>query len=56
MPNKFLGAYEVYQAAASIPEPEWPDITFQEILRVAFKDQFISSQDHPVLRRLRGEI
>jgi hypothetical protein len=53
--NMSLGAYEVYRAMADIPEPEWPDKTFQEILRVAFKEQFIDSIDHPVLRRLRGE-
>ena len=54
--NMSLGAYEVYQAMADIPEPEWPETTFQEILRVAFKDRFIRSLDHPVVRRLRGEI
>jgi len=54
--NKSLGAYEVYQAFADIPEPEWPDTTFQEVLRVAFKDRFIRSLEHPVVRRLRGEI
>jgi hypothetical protein len=54
--NMSLGAYEVYQAVADIPEPEWPETTFQEILRVAFKDRFIRSLDHPVVRRLRGEI
>ena len=51
-----LGAYEVYRAVADIPEPEWPDTTFKEILTVAFKDRFIRSSDHPVVRRLRGEI
>jgi hypothetical protein len=54
--NMSLGAYDVYEATATIPEPEWPDTTFQEILRVAFKDRFISSLDHPVVRRLLGEI
>jgi hypothetical protein len=54
--NMALGAYEVFQAVADIPEPEWPDTTLQEILRVAFKDRFIHSSDHPVVRRLRGEI
>jgi hypothetical protein len=56
MANKSLGAYEVYQAFADIPEPEWPETTFQAVLRVAFKDRFIRSLDHPVVRRLRGEI
>jgi hypothetical protein len=53
--NMHLGAYEVYRAMADLPEPEWPNITFQEILRVAFRDRFICSMDHPVVRRLRGE-
>ena len=53
--NMSLGANEVYRAVADIPDPEWPDTTFQEVLRIAFKDRFIRSIDHPVLRRLRGE-
>jgi len=53
--NMHLGAYEVYRAMADLPEPDWPDTTFQEILRVAFRDRFIRSMDHPVVRRLRGE-
>jgi hypothetical protein len=54
--NMSLGAYDVYESKAGIPEPEWPEITFQEILRLAFKDRFIRSLDHPVVRRLQGEI
>ncbi len=54
--NMGLGAYDVYQAKGDIPEPEWPETTFTEILRVAFKDRFINSLNHPVLRGLRGEI
>ena len=54
--NMSLGAYDVYEAKAEIPDPEWPEITFQEILRLAFKDRFIRSLDHPVVRRLLGEI
>ena len=54
--NMGLGAYEVYEAVGNLPEPEWPDVDFQEILRIAFKDRFITSLDHPVVRRLRGEM
>jgi hypothetical protein len=50
-----LGAYEVYEATGDFPEPEWPDATFQEILKIAFKNHFIKSMDHPVIGRLRGE-
>jgi hypothetical protein len=51
-----LGAYEVLQAGGHLPEPEWPDVPFRELLRVAFKDRFIDCLDHPVLRGLRGEV
>jgi hypothetical protein len=36
--------------------PTWPDIQFPELLRLAFKDRTITSLDHPVLKKLRGEI
>jgi len=37
-------------------EPEWPDLSFAEILELAFKDRRIDSLDHPLLKRLRGEV
>ena len=53
--NMSLGAYELYEAAGQWSAPEWPDIPFQQILKIAFKDHFIDTMDHPILRRLRGE-
>jgi hypothetical protein len=52
--NMGLGAYEVYRAQGDLPDPEWPDISFEEIIRIAFKDNFIKDFEHPVVRRLRG--
>ena len=52
--NMSLGAYEVYKAQGDVPEPEWPELSLEEILRIAFKDMFIKDLDHPVIRRLRG--
>ena len=54
--NMSLGAYEVFEATADLPEPEWPDIGFQKLLEVGFKDHFIRDLDHPVLRKLRGAV
>ncbi len=56
--NTHLGAYETYSADASLAEPEWPsDIpTFERATQIAFRDRFITTVDHPVLRRLRGEL
>src|SRR5262245_32112054 len=32
--NRSLGAYEIYEAAAPWGEPEWPDVSFQGVLRI----------------------
>ena len=54
--NMDAGCYDVLQASGQLSDPEWPDNTFRELLHVAFKDRFIDSPDHPVLRKLRGEM
>jgi hypothetical protein len=54
--NRSAGCYDVDAAAADIPEPEWPDKTPDELLDLAFKGKFITSVDHPVVRKLRGLI
>lgn len=53
--NMSLGAYEVFEAAGQWATPEWPDLPFEQLLKVAFKDRFIATHDHPILKRLRGE-
>jgi hypothetical protein len=54
--NMTLGGYDVVVASGQVAEPEWPSHPFQEIIRIAFKDRLILEWNHPVLRRLRGEI
>jgi hypothetical protein len=55
--NSNLGAYDLMQATAAIPAPDWPtDVTFTQVLKIAFKGRVITARDHPVLQRLRGEI
>jgi hypothetical protein len=52
--NKNLGAYEISVAESIMVEPQWPDLPFSEILRLAFRDRLIDRLDHSVLKRLRG--
>jgi hypothetical protein len=52
--NMGLGAYEIFEAQGIIPEPIWPELSFEEIIRIAFKDRIIRSLDHPVVKRLHG--
>jgi hypothetical protein len=51
-----LGAYRVEESTAIRDDPSWPDLPMRELLRIAFRDNLISAPDHPVLRRLRGEV
>jgi hypothetical protein len=54
--NRGLGAYEAFQTVTELPDPEWPDRTIEELIDIAFRGRIIDRADHPVLRRLRGEI
>jgi hypothetical protein len=52
--NMSLGAYEIFKSQGIIPDPEWPTLSFNELLRIAFRDRLVNSFDHPVIGRLRG--
>jgi hypothetical protein len=52
--NMSLRAYEIFEAESSIPDPVWPELSFEAIYRIAFKDRLVASADHPVIKRLRG--
>jgi hypothetical protein len=53
--DKSLGGYRVRLAEGNLSPPEWPvDKTFSELLTIAFADRIITTEDHPVVRRLRG--
>jgi len=47
--------YDIYKANGDLPDPEWPEEDFQTLVHRAFKNRFIATTKHPVLRRLRGE-
>jgi hypothetical protein len=49
-----LGAYEIFEASGDLPEPVWPDFSFQEILRIAFRERIVDRPDHPLVQRLQG--
>jgi hypothetical protein len=35
-------------------DPKWPELSFQELLRIAYRDRMVTKIDHPVVKRLRG--
>jgi hypothetical protein len=50
-----LGAYEITVAESVMAEPVWPDLSYQELVRIAYRDRMIAALDHPVVKRLRGQ-
>ncbi|TYO68495.1 hypothetical protein FXV83_00390 [Bradyrhizobium hipponense] len=52
--NRSLGAYEIFVAEGAMGEPVWPETTYQDLVRLAFRDRLIATLDHPVIKRLRG--
>jgi hypothetical protein len=52
--NMALGGYEMVEATGRLSEPEWPDVLFPDILKVAFRDRIVDRTDHPVLQRRLG--
>ena len=52
--NMARNYYDVV-ASDKIPDPVWPNITSQDILKIAFGDgRLIDRMDHPVIRQLQG--
>jgi len=55
--NMALGAYECLEATSALDDPRWPDdLSFGDIIEIAFKGRYIEDMDHPVVRRLRGAV
>jgi hypothetical protein len=54
--NMSLGAYELFEATGDLPEPEWPELTFPEILKIAFRNHYVDQIDHPLIKRLLGRV
>lgn len=48
------GIYSHWVSTEPLSDPKWPDLTFNEIIKLAFRGRMIDSLDHPILRELRG--
>ena len=53
--NMSLGAYEIAMAESVMAEPVWPEFSYQELVRIAYRDRMIATLDHSVVKRLRGQ-
>ncbi len=57
--NTGQGCYEWMIAgdSAAIGEPAWPEgLTIEKMLELCFRDNLITTLDHPVVKKLRGQL
>jgi hypothetical protein len=54
--NMGVGGYDVYTTEAEFPPPVWPSEGFHSLLKKAFRDKIVDRLDHPIIKRLRGQI
>jgi len=53
--NMNLGAYDIYEAVSDLGEPNWPDLDYWQLIKIAFADHLITDLDHAVVKRLSGK-
>jgi hypothetical protein len=54
VPDQSAGVYTVALAEEILEEPEWPEQSFDELFRIAFKRRTVKNLDHPIFKQLRG--
>jgi len=54
--NMNLGAYDIFKADGVVSKPEWPTEGYWELIKIAFRDHLVDRIDHPVIKRLRGQV
>jgi hypothetical protein len=54
--NMNLGAYDIFMAYEKFSEPQWTTLGYWELIKIAFRDHLIDRIDHPVIKRLRGQV
>lgn len=54
--NRNVGAYQPIFPEDKLPDPVWPDKTFNELLKIAFEPYLITDPDHPIVKRIRGKL
>jgi hypothetical protein len=50
------GQYRIMKAMSELGDPTFPDQPLSELLELAFQGRVIDSDDHPVCRKLRGQV
>lgn len=52
--DKSAGIYQVFEALGALEEPKWPELSMEELVRIAFSGRVIDSMDHPKVQSALG--
>jgi hypothetical protein len=56
VPDMASRCYKLLAATGDLDDPQWPTDSLNTLLEKAFRDRLIESDDHPLVRRLLGEL
>lgn len=54
--DRELGGYAMFRAKGDLGDPQWPDKSFHELIKIAFRHNLIDEAEHSVIRELAGEL
>jgi hypothetical protein len=54
MSDMAAGSYRVFVAKGLLPDPQFPDKTLEELLRIAFRGRIVDSIDHAIVKQSLG--
>ncbi len=54
--DRDAGSYAMHVAKGDLGEPTWPDLSLKDLIRLAFKERYIDTPHHDVIRELNGEL
>jgi len=54
--DKSAGIYQVHEALGELAGPVWPELSMDELVRIAFTGRVIDSFDHPKVQSALGRI
>ena len=54
--DKFAGIYQTHVALSDLGDPTWPDLSIDELVRIAFTGRVIDNLDHPKVQSALGRI
>ncbi len=54
--SKDMGFYEKTKTLVALPDPEWPNYSFRDLMELAFGNQRIADMDHTVVKQRQGRI